>query len=43
MEEVRRKLIGDLEQQHQLQVAALLKEKEQLLQDETAATMAGKE
>ncbi|KAM7386608.1 hypothetical protein PAMA_009289 [Pampus argenteus] len=40
MEEMHRKLIGDLQQQHQKQVAALLKEKDQLLQEETAATMA---
>lgn len=41
MEEMHRKLITDLQQQHQQQVAELLKEKEQLLQEETAATMAG--
>ncbi|KAM6905347.1 uncharacterized protein FYW49_015365 [Xenentodon cancila] len=40
MEEMHRKLIRDLQQQHQKQVAELLKEKEQLLQEETAATMA---
>ncbi|XP_070836781.1 early endosome antigen 1 [Chaetodon trifascialis] len=40
MEEVHRKLIGDLQQQHQKEVAALLKEKDHLLQEETAATMA---
>ncbi|XP_078807597.1 uncharacterized protein LOC105354578 isoform X3 [Oryzias latipes] len=40
MEEMHRKLIKDLQQQHQQQVAELLKEKEQLLQEETAATMA---
>lgn len=43
MEEVHGKLIGDLQQQHQKEVAALLKEKDQLLREETAATMAGKE
>lgn len=37
-----RKLIKDLQEQHQQQVAELLKEKDQLLQEETAATMAGK-
>lgn len=42
MEEMHRKLIDDLQQQHQTEVAALLKEKDQLLQEETAATMAGK-
>ncbi|GAA6226132.1 trichohyalin-like [Lates japonicus] len=40
MEDMYRKLIGDLQQQHQTEVAALLKEKDQLLQEETAATMA---
>ncbi|XP_041868433.1 myosin-11-like [Melanotaenia boesemani] len=40
MEEMHRKLIRDLQQQHQKQVAELLKEKDQLLQEETAATMA---
>ncbi|KAK2833634.1 hypothetical protein Q5P01_017523 [Channa striata] len=38
-EEMHRKLI-DLQQQHQMEVAALVKEKDQLLQEETAATMA---
>ncbi|XP_070703538.1 early endosome antigen 1 [Pempheris klunzingeri] len=42
MEEMHRKLIRDLQQQHQKEVAALLKEKDQLLREETAATMAGK-
>ncbi|XP_045931163.1 myosin-11 isoform X3 [Micropterus dolomieu] len=40
MEETHRQLIGDLKQQHQKEVAALLKEKDQLLQEETAATVA---
>ncbi|XP_027140986.1 golgin subfamily A member 4 [Larimichthys crocea] len=40
MEEMHRQLIGDLQQQHQKEVAALLKEKDQQLQNETAATMA---
>ncbi|XP_071330126.1 early endosome antigen 1 [Trachinotus anak] len=40
MEDMHRKLIGDLQQQHKTEVAALLKEKDQLLQEETAATMA---
>nr|XP_020453480.1 cilia- and flagella-associated protein 58-like [Monopterus albus] len=40
MEEMHRKLVGDLQQQHQTEVAALLKEKDQLLREETAATMA---
>ncbi|XP_035852839.1 trichohyalin-like isoform X2 [Sander lucioperca] len=40
MEEMHRQLIGDLQQQHQTEVAALLKEKDKLLQEETSATMA---
>lgn len=36
-------LIQDLQQQHEQEVAALLKEKDQQLQKETAATLAGKE
>ncbi|KAG8007091.1 ATP-sensitive inward rectifier potassium channel 12, partial [Nibea albiflora] len=40
MEEMHRQLIDDLQQQHQKEVAALLKEKDQQLQNETAATMA---
>ncbi|XP_037834585.1 myosin-9 isoform X1 [Kryptolebias marmoratus] len=40
MEELHRKVIKDLQQQHQEQVAELLKEKDQLLQEETTATMA---
>ncbi|XP_042361617.1 trichohyalin-like [Plectropomus leopardus] len=40
MEEMHRQQIGDLQQQHQTEVAALLKEKDKLLQEETAATMA---
>ncbi|XP_019213636.1 plectin isoform X1 [Oreochromis niloticus] len=40
VEEMHRDLIEDLQQQHQKEVAELLKEKEQLLQEETAATMA---
>ncbi|KAM4534560.1 uncharacterized protein V3H82_024473 [Fundulus diaphanus] len=39
MEEMHRKVIQDLQQEHQKQVAELLKEKDQLLQEETAATM----
>lgn len=41
MEEMHKKMIEDLQQQHRTEVAALLKEKDQLLQEETAATMAG--
>ncbi|AWP18743.1 putative trichohyalin-like [Scophthalmus maximus] len=40
MEELHRKLLDDMQQQHQMEVAALIKEKDQLLQEETAATMA---
>ncbi|XP_047428735.1 early endosome antigen 1-like [Mugil cephalus] len=40
VEDMSRKRIEDLQQQHQEEVAGLLKEKEQLLQEETAATMA---
>ncbi|XP_068192794.1 early endosome antigen 1 [Antennarius striatus] len=39
MEEMHNKLIDELQHQHQMEVAALLKEKDQLLQEETAATM----
>ncbi|KAM4717216.1 uncharacterized protein FYW61_017384 [Anableps anableps] len=39
MEEMHRKVIKDLQQEHQKQLAELLKEKDQLLQEETAATM----
>ncbi|KAK5619377.1 hypothetical protein CRENBAI_011929 [Crenichthys baileyi] len=39
MEEMHKKVIKDLQQEHQKQVAELLKEKDQLLQEETAATM----
>ncbi|XP_014869303.1 PREDICTED: trichohyalin-like isoform X2 [Poecilia mexicana] len=39
MEEMHRKIIKDIQQEHQKQVAELLKEKDQLLQEETAATM----
>ncbi|XP_038138147.1 trichohyalin isoform X2 [Cyprinodon tularosa] len=39
MEEMHRKVIEDLQQEHQKQVTNLLKEKDQLLQEETAATM----
>ncbi|KAF7652635.1 hypothetical protein LDENG_00094220 [Lucifuga dentata] len=40
MEEKHRKLVSDLQQHHQIKVAALLKEKDRLLQEETAATRA---
>lgn len=35
-------LIQELQQQHEQEVAALLKEKDQQLQKETAATLTGK-
>ena len=41
MEEMHRQLISDLQKQHQTEMAALLKQKDKLLQEETAATMAG--
>ncbi|KAM8825559.1 uncharacterized protein ACB058_021424 isoform 3-T3 [Synchiropus picturatus] len=40
LEEMHRKRMADLQQQHQQQVEALQKEKEQLLKEETSATMA---
>jgi transcription initiation factor IIE alpha subunit len=43
MEEMYRRLVEDLRQQHTREVAELLKEKEELLEEETAATMAGKQ
>lgn len=43
LEEMHRKQINDLQQQHQKEVAALLKEKDQQLKEETAATVTGQE
>lgn len=43
LEEMQQKLINDLQQQHQKEVAALLKEKDQQLKEETAATVTGEE
>ncbi|XP_037332527.2 myosin phosphatase Rho-interacting protein [Pungitius pungitius] len=40
MENMQRQLILDLQQQHRTEVAALLEERDKLLQEETAATMA---
>ncbi|KAK5856477.1 hypothetical protein PBY51_008068 [Eleginops maclovinus] len=40
MKEMHRQLIADLQKQHQTELAALLKQKDKLLQEETAATMA---
>lgn len=39
---MQRQMILDLQQQHRAEVAALLEERDKLLQEETAATMAGK-
>nr|XP_015801378.2 protein lava lamp isoform X1 [Nothobranchius furzeri] len=39
MEEMHKKILKDIQEEHQKQVAELLKEKDQLLQEETAATM----
>ena len=43
MEEMYRRLVEDLGEQHHREVAELLKEKEELLEEETKATMAGKQ
>lgn len=43
LEEMHQKQINDLQQQHQKEVAALLKEKDQQLKEETAATVTGQE
>ncbi|XP_071268241.1 early endosome antigen 1-like [Salvelinus alpinus] len=40
MEEVHQKLVGDLQRQHQREVATLLQERDCLLEEETAATVA---
>ncbi|TNN83445.1 Myosin phosphatase Rho-interacting protein [Liparis tanakae] len=40
LEEKHRQLMGDLQQQHRAEVAALLQERDKLLQEEKAATMA---
>ncbi|KAK1878218.1 Myosin phosphatase Rho-interacting protein [Dissostichus eleginoides] len=40
MEEMHRQLISDLQKQHQTEMAALLKQKDKLLQEETTSTMA---
>ncbi|XP_072298689.1 uncharacterized protein [Eucyclogobius newberryi] len=40
LEEMHKKLISDMQQQHQKELSKLLKEKDQLLKEETAATMA---
>ncbi|KAJ0058497.1 hypothetical protein NL108_016098, partial [Boleophthalmus pectinirostris] len=40
LQDMHKKLISDLQQQHQKEVAKLHKEKDQLLKEETAATMA---
>ena len=43
MEVMYRHLVEDLRQQHNREVAELLREKEELLEEETAATLAGKQ
>lgn len=43
LEEMHQKQINDLQRQHQKEVAALLKEKDQQLKEETAATVTGQE
>ncbi|XP_045066765.1 centrosome-associated protein CEP250-like [Coregonus clupeaformis] len=40
MEAVHQKLVGDLQRQHQREVATLLQERDRLLEEETAATVA---
>lgn len=43
MEETHHKVIEDLQRQHQREVSKLMEERERLLAEETAATIAGKE
>ena len=43
MEETHHKVIEDLQRQHQREVSKLLEDKERLLAEETAATIAGKQ
>jgi len=43
MEDTHQKLVHDLQRQHQREIANLLEERERLLAEETAATIAGKE
>lgn len=43
MEETHQKVIQDLQRQHQREISKLMEERERLLAEETAATIAGKE
>lgn len=43
MEETHQKVIEDLQRQHQREISKLMEERERLLAEETAATIAGKE
>lgn len=42
MEETQKKVIQDLQRQHQREISKLMEERERLLAEETAATIAGK-
>lgn len=42
MEETHQKVIQDLQRQHQREISKLMEERERLLAEETAATIAGK-
>lgn len=42
MEETHQKVVEDLQRQHQREISKLLEERERLLAEETAATIAGK-
>lgn len=43
MEETHQKVIQDIQRQHQREISKLMEERERLLAEETAATIAGKE
>ena len=43
MEDTHQKLIHDLQRQHQREISKLMEERERLLAEETAATIAGKD
>lgn len=43
MEETHQKVIEDLHRQHQREISKLMEERERLLAEETAATIAGKD
>lgn len=42
MEETHQKVVEDLQRQHQREISKLMEERERLLAEETAATIAGK-